>query len=61
VIAKCVPGQIGEEPMILVTVFAIMSEDDIRFEGTLQRFEIFLNQLFLSREETGPETLQDDL
>ena len=47
--------------MILVTVFAIMSEDDIRFEGTLQRFEIFLNQLFLSREETGPETLQDDL
>jgi hypothetical protein len=43
VLAKSVPGQIGNDPVILMAVVAIMGEDKVRREAIFQVFEIFFN------------------
>ena len=43
VIAECIPGQLGDQPVILMQVGAVMAEDQVRIRLILQRFEALLD------------------
>ena len=40
---KSIPGQIGNQAMVLVPVIAVVSQDDVRRKTLLERFEILLD------------------
>lgn len=54
-IAEGVPGQLGQHPMVLVAVMAMVGENDIRGNLQLQRFEPVLDFTHGLREVTIPE------
>ena len=54
-VVERVPGQVGEDPVVLVAVVAVMSEDDVRIERRPDLLEPILNPAPLTREITLPE------
>src|SRR2546430_14041022 len=60
-VAKRVPGQLGDETVILMVVTAIMREDDVGNRLTLERFEEVLDLCSGVWKESIAEFLDDDL
>ena len=60
-VAKRVPGQLGCEPMILMEVFPIVREDQIRRDGRFQVFEELLDVSSAVGQEAVAEVAHDDL
>jgi len=50
VVPECIPGQIRQDPVILVSVIAEMREDDFRFEAGLNLLEPLLNRWPFARK-----------
>src|SRR3989344_5523455 len=61
VIAKAVPREFRDEPMVLMQIVAIVGEDQVRLHSAPQFFEIVLDLLADVREEAVLEVLDDDL
>ena len=57
--AKGVPSQLTEEAMVLMSIFAVMHENEVRLERCLQRLEKLLNRRALKREKAGLELPND--
>ena len=60
VVAEGVPGQLGDEPVILVEVRAGVREHQLRRHGRLQPLERLLDVAAGVREEAVPERLEHD-
>jgi diadenosine tetraphosphate (Ap4A) HIT family hydrolase len=60
-IPKGVPSQIRDDSMVLVTVFAVVSEYQVRLKHSLQILKRLLNRFTLEREEAAAEIMDDDL
>ena len=61
VIAKRIPRQIGDQPVILMPVLAVVSEDDVWRVPLLQLFKTLLDVVPDVRKETVPEGPHLDL
>jgi len=55
VIAKRIPGQFGDNPMVLVQIVPIVRKDEIGGKVALQVLKVFLN----GRTEVGKKTLAE--
>src|SRR2546423_872313 len=60
-VAKGVPGEIGENTVVLVKVLAEMGEDQIGLNLSFQLFKKLFDGLALPRKETVSEVLKDDV
>src|SRR5262249_32726584 len=60
VIAERIPGQFGNQPMILVRVPTIVGQDEIRGELLLLLFESIFDRTALVWQETISKRMQDD-
>lgn len=61
VISECVPGQLREQPVILVKVMLVMREYDVRVTVFLELLEKVLHISVLLRKVAIPEIANDDL
>lgn len=61
VVPKRVPRKIGENSVVLVTIFSIMRKDQIGLDSSLQLLKELLDLLPSERKETVPKMLDYDL
>ena len=54
-IAERVPGEIGQHPVVLVPIVAVVREDEVRRRPALQRFECRLDFGAVVRERSRRE------
>ena len=54
-VAEGIPGQVGEDPVVLVTVVAVMGENEVGLEGRPDRFKPLVNRVPLARKITFPK------
>src|SRR6185436_3706552 len=60
VVPERVPGELRDQPVILVPIFAVMGEDEVRRHPPLDLLEEALHRLPLVRQEAVPEILDHD-
>src|SRR5262249_13412911 len=55
VVTERVPSEVGENPMVLVAIVAVMGKNQIRLDLLFQPFEELFNRFTLGREKAVPE------
>ncbi len=61
VVSECVPGQVGDGPVVLVPVVTIMRKNQIRAHSSFELFKEFLDLAALIRKEAIAKLFDDDL
>src|SRR5262245_31408212 len=60
-VSKSIPGQVGNESMILMKILTVMSKNYVRITNLLQLFKIFFYFNGGIRKKSVAEIFQDDL
>ena len=60
-VAPGVPGQLRDEPVVLMSVIVVVGQDEVRREVRLEILEGFLDQLALERQEAIAKPVDRDL
>src|SRR5258705_11512780 len=59
--AKRIPRQVRDQPVILMKVVSVVGEDHVRRDALLERLELLLDLASLGRKESVPEALHLDV